>query len=246
MTAQATAQRVQAPAELILLDIEGTVSPLAYVHTKMFPFARARLGDFLASNLARPDVTAALTQVATDATGTGLVLPPPTAANLPVIIAHLNELMDRDVKATGLKQLQGLIWEGGFRSGELRADLFPDVAPALRAWHAAGVELQVYSSGSNHAQKLFFAHTVDGDLTPLLAGHHDTTVGPKKAAASYAAIAAASGRAPEAILFLSDIVAELDAARAAGLRTALALRPDNPPAPAHDHPVFSSLLELTP
>jgi enolase-phosphatase E1 len=235
-----------APAALVLLDIEGTVSPLAYVHATMFPFARERLADFLAANLARPDAAAALAQVAIDAAATGLVLPSSVAENLPAFVAHLHDLMDRDVKATGLKQLQGLIWEGGFHSGQLRADLFPDVAPALRAWHAAGAELRIYSSGSVHAQKLFFAHTVDGDLTPLLSGHHDTTVGPKKAAASYAAIAAASGRAPGAILFLSDIVAELDAARAAGLRTALALRPGNPPAPAHDHPVFSSLLELAP
>lgn len=235
-----------APAAIVLLDIEGTVSPLAYVHATMFPFARERLADFLTANLARPDVAAALAQVATDAAATGLVLPPPVAENLPAFCAHLHDLMGHDVKATGLKQLQGLIWEGGFRSGELRADLFPDVAPALRAWRTAGAELRIYSSGSVHAQKLFFAHTVDGDLTPLLSDHHDTTIGPKKAAASYAAIAAAAGRAPETILFLSDIVAELDAALAAGLRTALALRPGNPPAPPHAHPVFSSLFELAP
>ncbi len=235
-----------APVALVLLDIEGTVSPLAYVHATMFPFARARLAEFLTANLARPDVAAALAQVATDASASGVSLPPPAAENLPSLVAHLHDLMDRDVKATGLKQLQGLIWEGGFHSGQLRADLFPDVAPALRAWHAAGLELRIYSSGSIHAQKLFFAHTIDGDLTQLLAGHHDTTVGPKKAAASYAAIAAAAGRAPGEILFLSDIVAELDAARAAGLRTALALRPGNPSAPAHDHPAFSTLLDLAP
>lgn len=235
-----------APAALVLLDIEGTVSPLAYVHATMFPFARTRLAEFLEDHFARPEVSAALAQVATDAAATGLTLPPPAAENLPALVAHLHDLMDRDVKATGLKQLQGLIWEGGFRSGELRADLFPDVAPALRAWHAGGVELRIYSSGSVHAQKLFFAHTVDGDLTPLLCGHHDTTVGPKKSAASYAAITAVAGHAPDAILFLSDIVAELDAARTAGLRTALALRPGNPPAPTHDHPTFSSLLEIAP
>lgn len=235
-----------APAALVLLDIEGTVSPLAYVHATMFPFARTRLAEFLADHLDRPEVAAALAQVAAEASASGLILPAPASETLTAIVAHLHDLMDRDVKATGLKQLQGLIWEGGFQSGELRADLFPDVAPALRAWHADGVELRIYSSGSVHAQKLFFAHTVDGDLTPLLSGYHDTTVGPKKSAASYAAITAAAGRAPAAILFLSDIVAELDAARAAGLRTALALRPGNPPAPSHAHPAFSSLLEVTP
>jgi enolase-phosphatase E1 len=235
---------------LVLLDIEGTVSPLAYVHEVMFPFARAQAEPFLAAHAARPAVAAALAQLAADAGQPSLAAwcpdDPATPAGRSQLVAHIHALIDRDVKATGLKQLQGLIWEGGFRAGTLRAALFPDVAPALHRWKNAGRDLRIYSSGSVHAQRLFFAHTDAGDLTPLLAGYYDTTTGPKKSAASYTAIAAAAGVAPAEILFLSDVVEELDAARAAGLRTGLALRPGNRPVPANTHPAFATLAEITP
>jgi len=216
---------------LILLDIEGTLSPLAYVHEVMFPFARAEMRPFLEQNLSRPDVAAALDQIAVDAGSANFEAWRPQTASpsdaIPWIVAHAHALMDRDVKATGLKQLQGLIWEGGFHSGVLRSAVFPDVAPALREWKNAGVQLRIYSSGSKHAQQLFFAHTEAGDLTSLLSGYYDTTTGPKKIPASYTAIANDAGFPQAAILFLSDVVEELDAAGAAGLQTALIVRPGN-------------------
>ncbi|MGB8170648.1 MAG: acireductone synthase [Chthoniobacteraceae bacterium] len=232
---------------LVLLDIEGTVSPLAYVHEAMFPFARTGVQPFLEANLARPEVVAALEQMAVDAGAESFAAwCPSAAAPVPWIVAQVHALMDADVKATGLKQLQGLIWEGGFRSGALRAALFADVAGMLRRWHAEGVELRIYSSGSVQAQRLFFAHTEAGDLTPLLSGFYDTKIGGKKSSASYAAIAADACRAPETILFLSDVVEELDAACDAGLATALALRPGNREQPPNAHATFTSLEEVIP
>jgi len=142
--------------------------------------------------------------------------------------------MDGDVKATGLKQLQGLIWRSGFESGELRAHVYDDVPPALEAWRGAGIDVRIYSSGSVAAQVLFFGHTVAGDLRPLLNGHYDTTTGSKQEPASYLQIADAFGLPPAEILFLSDVTAELAAARQAGLQTALCLRPGNAEPPA-DH-----------
>jgi enolase-phosphatase E1 len=136
-------------------------------------------------------------------------------------------LMDADAKATGLKQLQGLIWKSGFESGELKAHVYEDVPPALESWTAAGKDVRIYSSGSVQAQRLFFGHTIAGDLLPRFRGHYDTTTGPKKEAESYRKIAAAFGLPLTAILFLSDIVTELDAAREAGLATALVVRPGN-------------------
>jgi enolase-phosphatase E1 len=205
--------------------------------------------SFLEAHWGRPELARVLDQMAAD-TGCASYAEwcphagSPTEAE-PWIVAQVHALMDRDVKATGLKQLQGLIWEGGFHSGALRSALFPDVAPALRAWAKAGVQMRIYSSGSTHAQRLFFAHTEAGDLTPLLSGYHDTTTGPKKAAASYTAIAADADVAPGEILFLSDVTEELDAARAAGLQTALAIRPGNREMAAGGHPQFTSLEEIT-
>jgi enolase-phosphatase E1 len=98
--------------------------------------------------------------------------------------------------------------------------------------------VRVYSSGSVQAQQLFFGHTICGDLLPLLAAHYDTAVGPKKDPASYGRIVEAFGRPAKGILLASDQEAELDAARAAGMRTVLCQRPGNPPSDNRQgHPV---------
>ena len=137
----------------------------------------------------------------------------------PRTIRLLQDWIDADKKATPLKTLQGLIWDDGFKRGELVGDVYPDVPPALRRWHDAGIRLYVYSSGSVQAQRLVFGYTRFGDLTPLFSGYFDTRVGPKLEQASYRVIAAAIDTTPGEILFLSDHTGELDAAQAAGLRT---------------------------
>jgi enolase-phosphatase E1 len=220
--------------QLILLDIEGTVSPLAFVHDVMFPYARQRAAAYLATHWGAELVA----QLACDA---GVVaFATPAEAETAVL-----RLMDADAKVTGLKRLQGLIWEEGFRKGELRSRIFDDVPYALSGWCRKGREIRIYSSGSVHAQKLFFAHTKRGDLNTHFSGYYDTTTGSKREAASYTAIAADCGLPTEQILFVSDHVDELNAARSAGMITALALRPGNPPAPPHDHPALHSFSDIT-
>lgn len=237
------------PPRCILLDIEGTIAPVSFVHEVLFPFARSRVASYLTAHWEEPALREVRTQIERDANATAL--------ERPAMVDHLLGLMDRDAKATGLKALQGLIWEGGYRDGSLRSPLFPDVPPALRRWHAAGINLRIYSSGSIAAQKLFLSNTEHGDLTPLLSGYYDTTIGPKREAESYRRIAKAIARDPNitaigrqteipagSILFISDIVEELNAAAAAGMQTRLALRPGNAPVAPHAHtaiPTFDSL-----
>jgi enolase-phosphatase E1 len=151
--------------------------------------------------------------------------------------AYVHWLMERDRKSTGLKALQGRMWEEGFRSGELRSEVYPDVPPAFQRWHARGAGPWIFSSGSVLAQKLLFGHTRAGDLTALIRGYFDTTTGPKKEAPTYRRIAQAVGGTPGDVLFVSDVTAELDAARAAGLQTAWCVR-DAPPPGAAPHPVI--------
>jgi enolase-phosphatase E1 len=232
--------------KLVLLDIEGTVSPLAFVHEVMFPYARTRLVSHLAAHWNEPAVQAAVEQMASDA-GHASFAQWCSAALQPDAFAadEARKLMDADVKATGLKMLQGLIWEQGFRDGALRSTLFDDVPAALQAWHAAGIDMRIYSSGSVHAQKLFFAHTEAGDLTPLFSGYYDTTIGSKREAESYRRIATECQPPAADILFISDVVAELDAARSAGMDTRLAIRPGNVPPPAHDHATVHSFADLS-
>jgi enolase-phosphatase E1 len=159
--------------------------------------------------------------------------------------AAVHRLMDADAKVTGLKQLQGLIWEQGFANGDLRSTLFDDVVPALDHWRENDLEIRIYSSGSIHAQRLFFAHTTAGDLTPRLSGYYDTTTGSKREPASYTAIATDCGLPPNDILFISDLVDELNAAQSAGMMTVLALRTGNKPQPESEHPAITSFAEIT-
>lgn len=217
----------------ILLDIEGTTSSVSFVYDVMFPYVRRELDRYLVEHWEEPAMLAARDAIARDAGQPSFadwIAPPgiPREDALKgqrLVRDEVIRLMDGDVKATGLKQLQGMIWEEGFQSGELKAHLYDDVLPAIQAWTKAGLDVRIYSSGSIQAQKLFFGHTEQGNLLPLLSGHYDTTTGPKREAESYRLIAADIGQPPGEILFLSDIAAELDAARSAGLQTALVVRP---------------------
>lgn len=218
---------------LILLDIEGTVSPLAFVQDVMFPYARQRAGRCIAKQWG----TEVIAQLARDA-GVAAFATPAEAE------AAVHRLMEEDAKVTGLKQLQGMIWEEGFRNGELRSRIFDDVPPALANWCREGREIRIYSSGSVHAQRLFFAHTKRGDLTQHFSGYYDTTTGSKRDSASYTAIAADCGLRADQILFVSDLVEELNAARNAGMVTALAVRPGNKPQPESGHARIENFNEI--
>jgi enolase-phosphatase E1 len=237
----------------ILLDIEGTTSSVSFVYDVMFPYVRKHLTFEVFANWLEPQYIEAFHAIAED-TGhesldawlkkQGLTRENPLRA-ADAICKEVTRLMDTDSKATGLKHLQGLIWESGFESGELKAHVYHDVPPALAAWNAAGKDVRIYSSGSVQAQKLFFGHTIAGDLLPLLRGHYDTTTGPKKEAESYRRIAGDFRLSPSEILFLSDIVAELDAAREAGLITALCIRPGNAAVPPEQpHPTIENFAQV--
>lgn len=202
------------PADAIVMDIEGTTTSIDFVTSVLYPYARERLPDYIRRHRGEPEV-AAIMDEAREAGGVW---------NDEAVVVRMCHWMERDQKVTPLKSLQGLIWEEGYRGGELVSHLYPDVAPALRAWHARGIRLYVYSSGSAHAQRLIFGHTIAGDLTPLISGYFDTRVGHKREVASYQRIAGDIGVPPRGILFLSDVREELDAAREAGWQTVWLVR----------------------
>ncbi len=210
----------------VVTDIEGTTSSLSFVKDVLFPYARAHLDAFVRGHGQDPRVKPQLEAVRREAGDPALTLDG--------VIERLIAWIDEDRKITPLKALQGMIWESGYRNGDFQGHIYADAEQALRDWHARGLALYVYSSGSVQAQKLLFAHTGFGDLTPLFDGYFDTTVGGKLDSASYRAIAADIGVAPAEILFLSDVRAELDAAAAAGFRTVWLVRDDTPdPLAAH-------------
>ena len=201
--------RSMMPVDAVVMDIEGTTTSIDFVMDVLYPYARKHLPNFVRRHRNEPQVASIMDEVRE----IGGVW------NDEAVVVRLCNWMQSDRKVTPLKTLQGLIWEQGYRSGELVSHLYPDVAPVLRSWHGRGVRLFIYSSGSAHAQRLIFGHTVDGDLTALLAGYFDTRMGAKGEATSYRRIAQAIGLPPGRLLFLSDVRAELDAARRSGYQT---------------------------
>lgn len=184
----------------------------------LFPYARNALPGFVAEHRNDPEVRRWLDAVAIEHG---------SICSDEVIVETLQGWIDEDRKHTALKALQGMIWEAGYRDAEFAAPIYPDAAPALRQWHDAGLPLYVYSSGSVAAQKLFFGHSDAGDLTLLFSGWFDTEVGGKREATSYQAIANRIGIDAADIVFLSDVVEELDAAALAGMQTVLVDRPED-------------------
>jgi enolase-phosphatase E1 len=262
-------QRPGPNVQTIVLDIEGTTTPIAFVYDVLFPFVRRRLRAYLLDPRSRDALDEPLRMLRDEwlaAADRGreappwLVLPmarPPTRADdssspadfrhaeySASLAAYIEGLMDEDRKSPGLKLLQGRVWEEGYRSGELNGDVFADVAPALRRWREAGAAVAIYSSGSELAQRLLFGTTAFGDLTPLIARFFDTAVGAKQAVQSYHRIARELGVPPDQMLYVSDVTTELDAARAAGCQVLLCIRPGNRPQPPHSHPAIQSFAEV--
>jgi enolase-phosphatase E1 len=225
------------PVGAIVMDIEGTTSSARHVYEVLFPYARAAMATWVEQHGDEPVTREAIAEVAEQL---GVELSDTTA-----IVAQLVQWIDDDVKAAPLKTLQGLIWQEGYSRGELTSHMFDDVPPTLHAWHTAGIPLVIYSSGSVAAQKALFAHAPDGDLDSLIDANFDiTTAGPKREQDSYARIAQALSAKPEQLLFLSDIQAELDAARAAGWQVVGVLREGETQATASGAPLISSFTEL--
>jgi enolase-phosphatase E1 len=215
----------------ILLDIEGTTTPISFVYDVLFPYARQRMSAYVHN----ADLTDLRREYESDVQASKN---PPLWSNDPV--PYLHWLMDQDRKSTALKRIQGEIWRNGYASGELHGVVFDDVPAALRRWHDAGIDIRIFSSGSVLAQQLIFSTTLQGDITKYLRGYYDTTTGPKIDPQSYTTIAMAFALPASEILFISDVTRELDAARAAGMQTRLCIRPGNHPQPPDTHEVTSS------
>ncbi|KAB8333457.1 acireductone synthase [Scytonema tolypothrichoides VB-61278] len=215
-------------AEVILLDIEGTTTPVDYVFGVLFPFARDYVADFLTTHQQDAQVQADLQwlrqEYETDLTQ-GLSVP--DWQEVTGAVPYIHHLIAIDRKSTGLKSLQGKIWNQGYRDGTLRSQMFADVKPAFERWTTTGKQLFIFSSGSVQAQQLLFRYSEMGDLTGFISGYFDTQTGSKREAESYCKIANAIGVAPEKILFISDVTAELKAAQVAGMQTLFSIRLGN-------------------
>ncbi|XP_034132602.1 enolase-phosphatase E1 isoform X2 [Drosophila guanche] len=207
-------------ANVVLVDIEGTTTSISFVHDVLFPYAKNNVKKFLADGW---ESSSEIKQIV------HTLRVPPTEVDVQIITGFVRYLIDKDLKVTPLKTLQGLIWQQGYETGELRGHVFDDVPGAFAAWRGAGLRIAVYSSGSVAAQKLIFKYSIAGDLLTHLSAHFDTHVGHKQETQSYVNIAKSLGEDPRNILFLTDIPGEAAAARAAGLQAIMLQRPGNAP-----------------
>jgi enolase-phosphatase E1 len=215
--------------QLYLLDVEGTTSPISLVYEQLFPYARKYLGAFLRDHLHEPEVQGDLALLVEENRAEMDVPRVVDATDADQASVYLLWLMDQDRKSTALKSLQGRVWKAGFLAGELVGTVFPDVPEALERWTRRGrrARVAIYSSGSVEAQWLLFRYSSAGDLTPYISAYFDTRTGPKTSAESYRAIAVSMNVAAGEVLFVSDVLRELDPAREAGCATRLSVREGN-------------------
>jgi enolase-phosphatase E1 len=247
VTVRLRERRIQA----LVLDIEGTTTPVAFVYDVLFPYARAHLGEYLREHVRAEEVRAAIGRLRIEwmeEANRGET--PPEWPDVPVdpggsAVAYLEWLMDRDRKSPALKSLQGAVWDRGYETGELRGVVFEDVPPAFGDWVEGGIEIAIYSSGSELAQRRLFGTTARGDLTRFISRFFDTGIGPKTSSDSYRRIAASLSLPPARIMFVSDTPSELDAARAAGFQVVLCVRPRSLDA-THDAEVVPPSDECSP
>ncbi|MFN2528936.1 MAG: acireductone synthase [Candidatus Baltobacteraceae bacterium] len=228
--------RLHFACEAVVTDIEGTTGSIAFVKEILFPYADRHLEKYVRAHRSDPLTSEALKETAEIAH----LSPDDDDA----LIAQLHEWIAQDRKETALKTLQGAIWAAGYGDGSLRGHVYDDAVDALWSWHEGGIKIYVYSSGSVAAQKLLFAHSIAGDLTPAFSGYFDTTSGGKRQPESYLGIAGEIGLNPGRILFLSDTHQELDAARQAGFRTVQVVRAADGTAEAPGHVYVHSFNEL--
>jgi enolase-phosphatase E1 len=213
----------------VLCDIEGTTMSLSFAQDVLFPISRKKMDSFVRENWTDPELQPVFVKLNKQT--------PDEAIRL------LQMWIDEDRKEGLLKQIQGKIWKSSFESGQIRSHIYPDVPENWEKWKRRGIRIYIYSSGSVEAQKLLFQYSEAGDLTQWIDGYFDTTMGPKKEANSYRNIAGVTQLPPEQILFLSDVVSELDAAKTAGLQTTHVIR-EEIEKPGGSHPAVKSFDEI--
>lgn len=242
-----------ASIQAVLLDIEGTTTPIDFVYKVLFPFASEQASSFLRRHAAEPQIRQVISELKEQQRkDVDAGLSPPasidssTQADVAEVVSYARWLISRDAKLPALKTLQGRIWQEGYSRRDLKGQVYRDVPAALERWRRQEKKIYIYSSGSVLAQQLLFRNSTEGDLTPLIDGYFDLEVGGKREAESYQKIAERIQREPEEVLFLSDVVNELDAARAAGMHSALTIRTKDEKPISTEFPVTRSFAEVFP
>ena len=238
----------------VLLDIEGTTTPISFVTETLFPYVRRELRSYLTKRWeeteVQDDIEALRNQSINDQEDPNLNFAQIiTSENdkekiIDSVVTNVEEQMNVDRKITPLKQLQGHMWKFGYQSGELKGVVYDDCVDALKKWQEMGIPVYIYSSGSVAAQKLLFGNSTHGDLLSYIQGHFDTNIGLKVESESYEKIAKDISVSPNEILFVTDSYKELQAATKQNLQLRLSIRPGNPPVESDEYVRITSFEQL--
>ncbi|CAG8490179.1 3744_t:CDS:2 [Paraglomus occultum] len=230
----------------VILDIEGTTTPISFVHDTLFPYVTNNIENFLKENWDRPELNEQIDLLRNQASidvKDGI----PDAKLIPdknadisssedmqaAVIYNIKWQMKQDRKIGALKSFQGYMWKSGYQTGDLKGIIYDDVVEAFHKWKHMGCKIYIYSSGSVQAQKLLFSHSNQGNLLEYISGHFDTNIGPKIKNESYMNIAKSIGEQTKDIIFLTDSAQEAVAAEAAGLQVVIVVRPGNASLPSY-------------
>ena len=244
---------VESQARIILLDIEGTTTPVDFVYQILFPYASSNMESFLRKNFREPEIMSLIQRLYTkhqvderQGLQPSAWIDKPDESRLNSAVAYSQWLMAKDSKCTALKSLQGQIWREGYVRGELHGRVYADVPIAFKRWRQQKREICIYSSGSMLAQQLLFRSTASGDLTPQIAAFFDTSVGEKTETESYKKIAESLTQNPRYFLFISDALKEIEAAHNAGMQVILCNRDERAFQMPEDKMVIHSFEEIFP
>jgi len=246
--------------DIILLDIEGTTTPISFVRDTLFPYVKDQVFDHLVetfdSSETQEDLLELQLQNVSDCSNGEYSDVPEVPDSLVTdsvqdlsksYAAYVHWMIENDLKCPPLKQLQGHIWKKGYSNGSIQGELFEDVPAAMERWVCdEGKTVCIFSSGSREAQQLLFHHPSKSPLplTPLISSYFDpkSVGGDKRSVSSYQEIALSLGYKdqPSKILFLTDILEEAQAAELCGMDVMILLRPGNHPIPLDQLETFKT------
>jgi enolase-phosphatase E1 len=218
--------------KLFLFDIEGTTTDINFVHKTLFPYSRERLPAFVKNHELK--LAPALAEVRRTMVSEG-----EKSSDLNHVIGTLIRWIDEDRKHKALKEIQGFIWEDGYKNGAFKGHVYSDVRPFFENLTSSGYQVGIYSSGSVHAQKLILTYSTAGDLSRFINFYFDTQIGHKREKVSYQNISIKTQLAPPEIHFFSDVPDELRAAELAGFRVTQVIREGTQPSTFHGIRNFS-------
>jgi len=235
-----TTKNIIGKCSTIVLDIEGTTTSISYVKDELFPYAARYMEEYVKTNWNEEKMKEIVDILINDQNKLegleGFVpLPYESSPESEIedfknkVVSHLQWQQSRDFKSTGLKKLQGYIWQKGYFEGTIKGHMYEDVPKVLKYWKKLGKRIFIYSSGSIGAQKLLFSNSIAGDLDQYIDGNFDTTIGSKIESESYVKLTEEIKEIPENIVFFTDRPKEVVAAKKSGMSVIRMVREDDNP-----------------